>query len=140
MKLRSPLEFGSLARGGRQARTDLPSGIRFRRNARNERRGNRFNQSLKEFFLVVCGDPQVSAPWLAQQIKKLETQGFDATRQRAGARFDSNHGPLLVPLARPFFTAFRPVHQNSTAAAAAAAEATTASRGAVLPAKLACCH
>ena len=72
IKLRSPLEFGLLARGGRQARTDLPPGIYFRRKARNERRGNRFNQSLKEFFLVARGDPQVSAPWLAQQIKKLD--------------------------------------------------------------------
>ena len=102
LKERSPLEFALLARGGRQAQTALPPGIYFRRKARNSRRGNRFGQSLKEFFLIVCGDPQVSAPWLAQQIKKLETQGFDARRQRAGARFDSNHGPLLVPLARPF--------------------------------------
>ena len=50
----------------------------------------------------MCGDPQVSAPWLAQEIKKLEAQGFDARRQRAGARFDSNRGPLLVPLSRQF--------------------------------------
>ena len=102
IKERSPLEFALLARGGRQAQTALPPGVYFRRKARNNGRGNRFGQSLKEFFLVVCGDPLLSAPWLAQQIKKLETQGFDARRQRAGARFDSNHGPLLVPLARPF--------------------------------------
>ena len=87
-------------RGGRDALCDLPDGVLFRRKARNERRGNVWNQSLKEFFLIIKGDPTTSARWLARQIDDLADRvpRGDVRRQRVGARFDTNQGPVLVPL------------------------------------------
>ena len=72
------------------ARGNLPPGVLFHRKART--RGN----ARKEFFLVVCGDPEVSAPWLARQIHNLEARNFDVQRSRAGAQFDTNQRPALV--------------------------------------------
>ena len=87
-------------RGGRDALCDLPDGVLFRTKARNERRGNIWNQSLKEFFLIIKGDPTTSVRWLARQIDDLADRvpGRDVRRQRVGARFDANKEPVLVPL------------------------------------------
>jgi hypothetical protein len=66
-----------------------------RAKARNKRRGNKNNESLKEWFLIACGDPETSTTWLAGQIQTLEDSGYDVSRQRAGARFDSMKGMPL---------------------------------------------
>ena len=84
------METAVLTRGGHLARGNLPPGVLFRRKARTK--GN----AKKEFFLVVCGDPKVSAPWLAWQIHNLEARNFDVQRSRAGAQFDTNERPVLV--------------------------------------------
>ena len=91
LRERSPLESALVARGELQAQDILPPGKLFRRNARSE------GKSWKETFLIVKGDPEVSAPWLARQIQKLESRNFDVLRARAGARFDTaKEGPALV--------------------------------------------
>jgi hypothetical protein len=50
--------------------------------------------------LIVKGDPTTSARWLARQIDDLvgRVPRGDVRRQRVGARFDTNQGPVLVPL------------------------------------------
>ena len=81
-------------RGG-SARKHLPFGKFHRIKARHKRRGNKNNESLKEWFLIACGDPETSTTWLAGQIQTLEDSGYDVARQRAGARFDSMKGMPL---------------------------------------------
>ena len=77
--------------------SDLPPGNLWHLRARNAHRGNVNNQALKEYFLTVRGDPEISAVWLANQIEALETRtGEEASRQRAGARFDTARGPVLA--------------------------------------------
>ena len=75
----------------------MPQGNLYHLKARNVYRGNVHNKSLKEYFLTVRGDPEISAVWLANQIEALETRtNQEALRQRAGARFDTARGPVLA--------------------------------------------
>ena len=50
--------------------------------------------------MIIKGDPTTSARWLARQIDDLagRVPRGDVRRQRVGARFDTNQGPVLVPL------------------------------------------
>ena len=49
---------------------------------------------MVEYFLTICGDPDVGLDYLVDLLEQLEARNFDTRRQRAGARFDSSKGPL----------------------------------------------